>query len=100
MAEKGTKVYVCAGDDCRKRKSDRKKLRGAVAEVATVVPVRCQKVCKGPVVGLEVDGTMQWFGKVRGKAARNALAVLVQTGDIPPELRPHRTKKRRGKLRT
>jgi len=100
MGRDATKVYVCAGKDCRKRKVDRKKLRSAVAEVATEVRVGCQKVCKGPVVGVEVNGSVEWFAKVRGKKARRALVEFVDSGVLPRELKSRRDKKRSGKLRT
>ena len=29
-----------------------------------VVPVRCQKVCKGPVVGVTVGGELHWLRRV------------------------------------
>lgn len=100
MGTDATKVYVCAGKDCRKHKADRKKLRRAVARVGTEVPVRCQKICKGPVLGLRVGGTVQWFGKVRGGRIRRALLTFLETGVLPRELSERVQTKRRGKLRT
>ncbi len=99
MGSKTPTVYVCAGSDCRERKADARKLRGAIDGVATEVPVGCQKLCDGPVVGVEVDDTVQWFGAVRGKKARRALVGLLETGAVPPELKALRSKKRAGKLR-
>ncbi|MCO4770519.1 MAG: hypothetical protein KDA24_10860 [Deltaproteobacteria bacterium] len=101
MAERAPKprVYVCGGDDCRKRKTDRKKLRKALDAVAVEVSVKCQKVCKGPVVGLEVDGELQWFASVRGKKARGAVLKYVDTGKLGSDLKGRRHKKRTGKLR-
>lgn len=93
------RVYVCGGDDCRKRKRARKKLRKALDAVALEVPVKCQNVCKGPVVGLEVEGDLQWFASVRGKKARGAVLEYLERGKLGPELKDRRRKKRTGKLR-
>lgn len=96
---KVTSVYICAGSDCRERKADLKRLRGAIADLVGEVPVGCQKLCEGPVVGLTVDGTIEWFRKVRGKKPRRALVELLGTGAVPRALEKRRSKKRSGKLR-
>ena len=45
-----------------------------------VQAVGCQKVCKGAVVGLEVDGRMEWFQRVNRPKSMVALARLAQRG--------------------
>ena len=57
----------------------------------------CQKICKAPVVGLSLDGSVEWFAKVRGKSGRKALRRFLRTGAGP--MRKLRSKKRSGKLR-
>jgi hypothetical protein len=62
--------------------------------------VRCQKICHGPVVGLEVDGRMEWFERVDDIRSIAALLLLVRRTDrtkIPKPLRKHRVKKRSGR---
>lgn len=62
--------------------------------------VRCQKICHGPVVGLEVDGRMEWFERVDDIRSIAALLRLVRRPDrakIPKPLRKHRVKKRSGR---
>jgi hypothetical protein len=62
--------------------------------------VRCQDICKGPVVGLEVDGDLRWFRRLRGKKARRSLAKLVRRagrGPVPERLRPLRVAERDGR---
>lgn len=91
-------AYLCFGKDCRKRSDDTVKLEALLeGEGFACERVGCQKICKGPVVGLTVDGTLEWFAKVRGKAGREALRRFVERGGGP--LRKHRKKKRSGKLR-
>ncbi len=64
--------------------------------------VRCQKICHGPVAGLEVDGRMEWFEKVDGVKSIAALVRMTRRqsdGRIPKPLRRRRVKKRAGKVR-
>ena len=91
-------AYLCTGKDCRKRAGDTEALRELLEEAGLQCEtVRCQKLCKGAVVGLTVDGTLQWFGKLRGKEGRKALRRFLRKGDGP--LWKLRDKKRAGKLR-
>ena len=62
--------------------------------------VRCQKICHGPVAGLEVDGRMEWFERVDDIRSIAALLQLVRhpkRAKIPKSLRKHRVKKRSGR---
>lgn len=95
-------VYVCVGGDCRKgRPNAHRKLRDGLERAgADVRPVRCQKVCKGPVVGVRVGGDLHWLRRVAGRALRADLLRLLQTGRWPKALKKRRVKKRRGKLRS
>lgn len=62
---------------------------------ATVITVRCQKVCESPVAGLQVAGRMEWFEKADGPKALQALALLA-SGRVPDRL-PKCLQKRRSK---
>lgn len=91
-------AYLCEGKDCRKRDKDSDALREILEEAGLRCErVRCQKICKAPVVGLTIDGSVQWFAKVRGKSGRKAMRRFLRSGDGP--LRKLRNKKRSGKLR-
>jgi hypothetical protein len=62
--------------------------------------VRCQKICKGPVVGVAVDGRMEWFQRLDGVRSIAALLRLARTrhpAKIPKPLRKLRVKKHRGR---
>ncbi len=65
-----------------------------------VTRVGCQKVCKGPVVGLAVDGEWQWFERMSSRKAVEALAQLVEGGTVAKPLRRRRNEKRAGKRRS
>ena len=40
--------------------------------------VRCQKICHGPVAGLDVDGRMEWFEQVDGVKQIAALVRMTR----------------------
>lgn len=68
----------------------------------TVELVRCQKICHGPVAGIEVDGQMEWFENVEGNKAIAALLRMTRRPSldrIPKPLRRRRVRSRAGKLR-
>ena len=92
------KVYVCRGKDCKKH-SDTRKI-GALLDSESIswVRVRCQKICKAPVVGISHDGSMEWYAKLRGKEGRQRLLKLLRDRKAK-QLKGHRIKKRSGKLR-
>ncbi|MET0628344.1 MAG: hypothetical protein ABW033_07800 [Acidimicrobiia bacterium] len=67
---------------------------GAHANVS-IQRVRCQKICDGPVVGLQVGGQMEWFERVRSLKEIAALVHLTRkkhSSAIPKPLRKRRVK--------
>jgi len=95
-------VHLCVGSDCRKdRPGAHRKLRARLsAGGVAVTPVKCQKICKGPVVGIRVDGTLHWVRKVVGRELREDLVRLLEKGRWSKGLRKRRVRKRQGKLRS
>lgn len=92
-------VFVCVGSDCRKADAHQA-LQAVLDEVAQVRVVDCQKICSGPVAGVDVDGRLEWFERVRSPKSRRALARLVRHGGpLPERLRKRRVAKRSGRLR-
>lgn len=91
-----TPVYVCR--ECKAH-------RALVAELdcrdgVAVELVECQNICKGAVAGLECDGTMIWFRRLRGDKDRRSLAKLaarVGTAPVPKRLAGHIASKRIGR---
>lgn len=91
------RLLVCVGGDCRGAKGfDEVMLIARATDGASTVA--CQGVCKGPVVGVERDGELRWYAKVRGDR-RRALARLVRTGTGRRALRSAEVRKRRGRLK-
>jgi len=92
-------VLVCQGSGCHKKAKLRKKLVAALEGVADVQWVRCQKVCKGPVVGVGIDGTLEWFCRVKDEKSRRAFVTLLTKGKLKKRLRKQRVARLSGVLR-
>ena len=91
-------IYVCKGKGCRKSEYTRS-LEGCLSEHGQVIQVKCQKICKGPVVGVEVNGSIEWFKKLRSQKAQNQLVELLLKGRLAGSLSERIANKRRGKIR-
>jgi hypothetical protein len=66
---------------------------------AKVRMVRCQRICKSPVAGFEVDGCMEWFvrlGKAKPLAAMAKVLDRGEDGKIPNVLEKRRWEKLSG----
>ena len=92
------KLLVCRGKCCVKRGAYAK-LLADVADVADVQLVRCQKICKGPVVGTEIGGELERFRRVRGPKSRRAVVRLLRDGKLQRRLLRRRVRGRSGQLR-
>lgn len=95
-------MHVCVGSDCRgDRPGAHKKLRAALRDAGVpFMPVKCQKVCKGPVVGVRTDGALHWLRDLSGGDLREDLLRLVRRGKWSKALEKRRVKKRKDKLRS
>lgn len=91
--------FLCNGSECRKKRKSQKSLRALLGKEGQVCEVSCQKICKGPVVGVEIDGRLEWFSKMTGQD-QESLVHLLRHGDMKKRLRARMDKKRRGKMRT
>ena len=93
-------LLLCTGSQCRKALRKRPRLHDTLARLPVEVrTVGCQKVCKGPVVGLAVGGDLQWFGDMGSRKAQRALAELVHEGTLQRALKKRRDQKRSGRRR-
>ena len=92
-------IYVCRGKDCRKKKKAFSALTEKLSDHGEVIEVRCQKICKGPVAGLELDGQLEWFAKLNDEGSQSALVRLLEAGELKKRLKALAVKKRRAKLR-
>jgi hypothetical protein len=93
-------TFLCNGKDCRKD-DGHSELRAALLPLGRVKRVKCQDLCGGPVAGVEIDGRVEWFEKVRKPRQRQAVVALA-TGSIskvPVELRSSWARKRGGKIK-
>jgi hypothetical protein len=92
-------VFVCHGRSCRHHKGY-DQLRDRLDAVAEVTKVRCQRICNGPVVGLEIDSSIEWFERVRSeKVQRRLVDFVAGRGRMRRSLAKRRVAKRGGRLR-
>jgi DNA helicase TIP49 (TBP-interacting protein) len=65
---------------------------------ARVDEVRCQKICEGPVAGVEIDGRMEWFERVSTPKAMVGLRRVVNgKTKLTRSLQKRRVKKHSGR---
>ena len=92
-------VFVCRGSSCRKRVAY-EAVRARLGEVADVSDVRCQRICRGPVVGVAIDGSLEWFERIRSeKTQKQMIEFIAGGGRLRPRLEKRRVEKRAGRLR-
>jgi hypothetical protein len=92
-------VFVCRGSTCRHEKGygELCERLGAVADLAEV---RCQRICDGPVVGVAISGSLEWFRRVASEKVQRHLTDLVTgSGRMRHSLEKRRVAKRAGRLR-
>ena len=96
----GDRILVCTGSHCRRRLARSAGMAEALAGLGVEVErVGCQKVCKGPVLGVRVDGEWQWFRRMDSRKALAALRELIEAGKLEKRLRKRRDPRRAGKRR-
>lgn len=92
-------VFVCCGSTCRHSKGH-EELQERLGEVADISEVRCQRICDGPVVGVAVNGSLEWFERVRSEKVQGHLIDLVSgSGRLRHSLEKRLIEKRSGRLR-
>jgi hypothetical protein len=92
-------VFVCRGSSCRHDKGFHE-LCAQLEAVADVSEVRCQRICDGPVAGAAVNGSLEWFERLRSEKSQRAFVDLVTgTGHMRHTLEKRRIEKRSGRLR-
>ncbi len=95
------RLYLCDGKHCRKALSRDPRLRAALERMpAPVDRVRCQKICKGPVVGLAVGDDLEWFARVDSGKSVAAIEAALGGEPLAKWLRKRRNAKRAGKRRS
>lgn len=92
-------AYVCIGKKCA-RACDHDHLVRALCKVSSVQAVRCQKICRGSVVGAVLDDEIRWFERVNTARMCVALKKAVKQGsqrDLPKGLKKRRLKQLTGR---
>jgi len=90
-------AYVCQGSKCSKACGHDQLLRSLV-KVAEVRLVRCQKICHGSVVAVDLGKHLEWFERIDSTKAGVAMKQAVERGT--KKALPRMLKKRRIKGRS
>ena len=94
-------LLVCSGSHCGKKLRKQRDLQERLDRLPVeITRVGCQKICRGPVIGIRVDDELQWFERMSSKKALQALVALVDGKEMRKPLKKRRNEKRMGKLRT
>lgn len=88
------RVRICTGKACRKRKGANQKLHKRIDGSCETDSIKCQKICKGPVVVVRRDGERFWFKRMQGKKTQKAFMAFLETGRVNKRLRRHLKKHR------
>ena len=92
-------IFVCHGSRCRHQEAHRA-LRDRLGAVADLAEVRCQRICHGPVVGAAVNGSLEWFERLRSQKVQLQLVDFVGgSGRMRHGLEKRRVTKRSGRMR-
>jgi len=89
-------AYVCQGSKCSRACAHEGLLR-SLTKVADVRLVRCQKICHGSVVAVELGKHLEWFERVDSAKAGVALKQAINGGTrkgLSARLKKRRIKKR------
>lgn len=91
-------IYVCQGKHCSRACAHGALLR-SLCKVSDVRLVRCQKICRGSVVGTELSGRLQWFERVDSPKICVAMKNIVVAGSKKHlgRLKKRRLKERSGR---
>ncbi len=90
-------LFVCRSKDCRKYRKELKKIIQITEKHCEPVEVKCQGICKGPVVGFAINERWEWFKRMRGAKAHKALLKGLMKNKVVKELKGHHAKSRSGK---
>ena len=91
-------MYLCRGSDCRKDKLRHSVLEAYVGKLP-IVRVPCQKICKAPIVGVDLGDGPRWFMKMNSSKALSALKAFIASGVLESSLKKRESRKRKGHLR-
>lgn len=94
------KILLCKGSHCRKVHARDRRVREFLERLPVDIQiVGCQKVCRSPVLGAQVDGVWQWFERMDSKKALRALRDLVLDDRLEKPLRKRCDERRAGRVR-
>ena len=79
-------VRICRGRDCAKRPAMLERLKESLADYGPVGMVKCQDICKGPVVVVRQGKNRFWFKRVRSEDLVQDLCTFIEEGSMTTQL--------------
>ncbi|MBJ93665.1 MAG: hypothetical protein CMP23_04235 [Rickettsiales bacterium] len=79
-------VRICRGRDCAKRSAVIEQLKESLADFGPIGMVKCQDMCKGPVVIVRQGKNRFWFKRVRHASLIEDLRVFIEEGSMTRQL--------------
>ena len=92
-----SKLHICRGKDCRKHR--RRLVRAAeyVSDLCETGTVKCQDVCKGPVLVVHHGEHRHVFKKMKGSSIRSELREWLMGSPMSDGLQRRLVKRKRCK---
>ena len=79
-------VRVCRGRDCRKRDVPHQALLDSLAEYQSAEQIKCQDICKGPVVLVRRGKHKFWFKRLIGEDLLADFRAFIEEGSMTADL--------------
>jgi len=79
-------IRVCRGRDCVKRRGSYNALLASLNGHHKVEPIKCQDICKGPVVLIRKKKHKFWFKRLRSDELLSDLKTFIEEGAMSPAL--------------
>ena len=89
-----SKLRICRGKDCRKHRKPLRKIASHVDDLCETGTIKCQDICKGPVLVLTHGEYRYWFKKMKGQPIRDGFREWLLGEPMSSQLE-HRLVKRR-----
>lgn len=90
-----SELLICRGKDCKKHRKPLRRIADEVSEMCSTGTIKCQDICKGPVLVLDHGEHRYWFKKMKGKDIRHSFRVWLAGEPMSPRLESRLVKRRR-----
>ena len=90
-----SELRICRGKDCKKHRKRLTKIANEVSDICSSGTIKCQDICKGPVLVLWHGEHKYWFKKMKGTDVRQLFRDWLAGAPMDSELERRLVKRRR-----